>query len=138
MDELCSATVFDELVIVEVVGEATYLRWYHGPRREDCIANFRGDTALLRKESHSRFSNHYEVGGYEFVPDGAGTQAEAFLTVGEHLYLIFNNTALSMAEIAANPLWLRAQAAFAELAESFQSDPLVIAADDLADQVLLK
>lgn len=138
MDELCEQQVFDEWSIVEVLGEETRLRWYKGDRRQQYIRDFRKDTALLRRESLSRFTNQYDVGGYEFAGDGIGTQAESFVVIGEHLYLILTNTTHGMAEIAANPLWLRAQAAFAELAERFQSDPLSIVSDDLLDEILLK
>ena len=52
---------------------------------------------------------------------------EAFLMVGDGLYLICNNTAQSMSAIAKDPLWLSAQVPFVELSDQFRADPLEFA-----------
>ena len=46
------------------------------------------------------------------------------MVVGDNLFLLCTNTAKSMAEIAADPLWLDAQAEFVEMSERFGADPL--------------
>ena len=124
MDAVCGETVFDEFGIVERAGERHNLCWYSGARRQEYIQAFGRDTALLREESLSRFSNRYEIGDFEFAQDGSGPQSEAFVVVGDELYLLCTNTLKSMAEIAANPRWLEAQSAFVEMSERFRSNPL--------------
>jgi hypothetical protein len=126
METLCEQPVFDEFGIVQRDGGKHFLCWYQGRRRAQYIRDFKHETALLRRESLSRFFNRYEIGDFEFVPDGAGTQAEGFLVVGDELYLLCTNTVQPMSEITSNPLWLKAQSAFVEMSERFASDPLEI------------
>lgn len=135
MDSICSQPVFDEFSIVQLKAEKLYLCWYHGQRRDEHIRMFKQDTALLKKESRSRYVNRYDVGDYEFVLDGSGTQSESFLVVGENLFLICSNTRKSMADISANPLWLKAQTAFIEMSEKFRFDPLVVAEANAMDEI---
>jgi len=45
--------------------------------------------------------------------------------VGDKLYMICNNTALSMEMIAKESTWLGAQVPFVELSEKFRASPLV-------------
>lgn len=135
MDSICKQPVFDEFGIVRAKGEKLFLCWYKGDRKQDYVGRFKRDTALLKQESRSRFSNRYDVGDYEFIPDGSGTQAESFLVVGEDLFLICSNTRKSMAEISANPLWLKAQSAFVEMSEAFRFDPLVISEAQAKDEI---
>ena len=135
MDEVYQQPVFDEFSIVQVEGEKLHLCWYKGEARQAYVRDFKQNTALLRKESRSRFSNHYETGAYEFVPDGLGPQAESFMVIGPDLYLILTNTRHTMADIAASPLWLKAQHEFVELCERFRCDPTIIAEDDFREEI---
>ena len=66
------------------------------------------------------------VGDFEFARHGFGTKVEAFMVVGEGIYLICNNTAQSMSGIANDPLWLSAQVPFVEMSDRFRSDPIVL------------
>ncbi|MFM2295218.1 MAG: hypothetical protein RLZZ350_1631, partial [Verrucomicrobiota bacterium] len=56
-----------------------------------------------------------------------GTQVEAFMIVGQGVYLICNHTSRSMDAITKNPLWLAAQIPFVELSDTFRRDRLIIA-----------
>ena len=118
--------VFDEYAIVGNVGQRANLFWYEGPRKSEFVTKFDKETAALRAESRSRLTNRYEIGDFEFTPDGVGSQSEAFLVVGAGLFLICGNTRLSMAEIAKDRLWLAAQKHFVALSDRFRLDPLVI------------
>lgn len=118
--------VFDEYAIVRLTSEKQQLVWYHGPREPEFIKNFAKETAALWAEARSKFSTRYHVGDFEFTPEGHGSKSEAFLVVGEGLYLIFGNTRLSMEEISKNPLWLRAQEPFVSMSERFRMDPLAL------------
>lgn len=137
MDAACGQAVFDEFGIVQLVDERHYLCWYQGKRRQDYIRKFGEETALLKTESLSRFVNRYEIGDFEFVPDGAGTQAEGFLVIGDNLFLICTNTTRSMSEIASDPCWLTAQEAFLAMSERFARDPLDIDASLVKEEIRL-
>ena len=130
MNEIYQQPVFDEFSIVQLVDKLLYLCWYKGKRRNEYLIKFKQDTARLKKESFSRFSNHYEIGDYEFVSDASGIEAEAFLVIGEGLFLILTNTQFNMSEIAASPLWIKAQASFVGLTERVTQDPVVVSEDD--------
>ena len=64
------------------------------------------------------------VGTFEFARNNVGTGFEAYMVVGNGLYLICNNTVQSMDTIARDPQWLGAQVPFVELSEQFTASPL--------------
>ena len=64
------------------------------------------------------------VGDFEFAQDAAGPRHDALMKIGPSIYLVCNNTSKTMAELRADPQWLKAQAAFFELSEKFRADPL--------------
>jgi len=66
----------------------------------------------------------HAIGDFEFARHGVGTGFEAFIVLGDGLYLICNNTVQSMDGITKDPLWLSAQVPFAEMSDRFRSDPL--------------
>jgi hypothetical protein len=116
-------TVFDEWAIVSAVTGKVSLVHYHGPRLAGFQTNFAADAAGLRES----FSNRtYAVGDFEFTRHGVGTSFESFMVIGEGLYLICNNTALTMDMIAKEPSWLAAQKPFVELSEKFCQNPLTV------------
>ncbi len=121
MNDLYRKAVFDEWVIVSLIQHKAKILAYLGPRKDDFQKNFATDVQDLRADLLSRRHN---IGDFEFARHGVGTKLEAFLMVGEGLYLICNNTAQSMSAIAKDPLWLSAQVPFVELSDQFRSDPL--------------
>ena len=124
MNDLYRKVVFDEWVIVSLIQHKARILAYLGPRKEDFQKNFATDVQDLRADLLSR---RHSIGDFEFARHGVGTKLEAFLMVGDGLYLICNNTAQSMSAIAKDPLWLSAQVPFVELSDQFRSDPLVFA-----------
>jgi hypothetical protein len=122
MDEIYRKPVFDEWAILNRVGEKTLLLHYAGPRKDQFQRQFFEDTKELRQQYRQ---GTYEIGDFEFARHGTGTKAEAFIRIGETIFLVVNNTARTMADIAADPLWLGAQAPFAELCDQFRTDPVV-------------
>ena len=122
MNELYKKTVFDEWAIVSLVQHKARILAYLGPRKEDFQKNFATDVQDLRAEL---LSNKHNIGDFEFSRHGFGTRLEAFLVVGDGLYLICNNTTQSMSGIAKDPLWLSAQVPFVEMSDLFRSDPLL-------------
>ena len=121
MNDLYQKVVFDEWAIVSLVQHKAKILAYLGPRKDDFQKNFATDVQDLRADLLSR---RHSIGDFEFARHGVGTKLEAFVMVGEGLYLICNNTAQSMSAIAKDPLWLSAQVPFVELSDRFRSDPL--------------
>jgi hypothetical protein len=122
MDELYHKPVFDEWAIVTRSGEKTLLLHYAGPRKEQFQKKFFEDTKELRQQYRQ---GNYHIGDFEFARQGYGTKAEAFIRIGETVFLVCNHTTRTMEDIAADPLWLGAQAPFAELCDKFRVDPVV-------------
>ena len=121
MNDLYQKVVFDEWAIVSVVQHKAKILAYLGPRKDDFQKNFATDVQDLRADLLSR---RHSIGDFEFARHGVGTKLEAFLMVGDGLYLICNNTVQSMSAIAKDPLWLSAQVPFVELSDQFRADPL--------------
>jgi len=69
-------------------------------------------------------SNTHGVGDFEFARNGVGTKVEAFMVVGQGIYLICNNTSADMDTITKDPLWLSAQVPFVELSDKFRANRL--------------
>ena len=122
MNELYRQPVFDEWAIISTLDKKGKILIYSGPRKEEFQKHFATDLGSLRSEL---LSARYGLGDFEFARHGVGTQFEAFLIVGEGLYLICNNTSKTMSMIARDPLWLSAQVPFMELSDKFRSNPLV-------------
>jgi len=116
-------TVFDEWAIVSAVNGKVSLVHYHGPRLAGFQTNFGADAAGLRESFSSRT---YSVGDFEFTRHGVGTSFESFMVIGDGLYLVCNNTTLTMDMIAKEPSWLAAQKPFVELSERFCQNPLTV------------
>ena len=121
MNDLYQKVVFDEWAIVLLVQHKARILAYIGPRKDDFQKNFATDVQDLRADLLSR---RHSIGDFEFARHGVGTKLEAFLMVGDGLYLICNNTVQSMSAIAKDPLWLSAQVPFVELSDQFRADPL--------------
>ena len=124
MNDLYQKVVFDEWAVVSLVQHKAKILAYLGPRKDDFQKNFATDVQDLRADLLSR---RHSMGDFEFARHGVGTKLEAFVMVGDGLYLICNNTAKSMSAIAKDPLWLSAQVPFVELSDQFRSDPLEFA-----------
>ena len=121
MNDLYQKVVFDEWAIVSLIQHKAKILAYLGPRKDDFQKNFATDVQDLRADLLSR---RHSIGDFEFARHGVGTKLEAFVMVGDGLYLICNNTAKSMSAIAKDPRWLSAQVPFVELSDQFRSDPL--------------
>ena len=121
MNDLYQKVVFDEWAIISLVQHKAKILAYLGPRKDDFQKNFATDVQDLRADL---LSKRHSIGDFEFARHGVGTRLEAFVMVGEGLYLICNNTAQSMSAIAKDPLWLSAQVPFVELSDRFRADPV--------------
>ena len=122
MKEIYQRQVFDEWALVAMLGSKGKVLHYAGPRAEEFQKNFNRDVRLfaadLRRPTHN-------LGDFDFTRHGEGTLFDAFVVVGEGLFLVCNNTQQSMATITQDPLWLSAQVGFVELSDAFRSNPLI-------------
>ena len=121
-----SGVVFDEWVVVSLERNRARILHYTGPRNDEFLKNFVADLGVLRT---ALLDEKYGAGDFEFSRDGVGTGIEAFLVLGNDLFLICNNTRESMESITKNPGWLKAQIPFVELAEAVRANPLGDSAD---------
>jgi hypothetical protein len=126
MNDRYGGMVFDEWAVVSLAANKARVLFYTGPRNDEFLSNFVHDLGPLRVALHD---TRYGVGDFEFSRHGAGTRIEAFLVLGNGLYLICNNTQNSMDAIAKNSRWLDAQVPFAELAESIRANSLAVSWD---------
>jgi len=70
-------------------------------------------------------ATEHQTGDFEFARHASGTHFDAFMVLGDELYLICNNTTQSINGITKDSRWLNAQVPFAELTERFRANPLV-------------
>jgi hypothetical protein len=122
--------VFDEWALVSLGEHKGRLLAYHGPRRAGFRDNFLADAGSLRT---SLLAQELAPGNFEFARTNIGTSFEAFMVVGNGLYLICNNTVQSMDTIAKDPLWIGAQVPFVELSEQFTSSPVDLSGLPIAE-----
>jgi hypothetical protein len=122
MNERYGKPVFDEWAILARAEDQLFLLAYLGPRKEAFQRSFAEDTQELRQAYRQ---GTYAIGDFEFSRHGFGTKTEAFVRLGDAVFLLCNNTSKSMSEIAADPLWLGAQGPFVEMCDRFRADPLI-------------
>jgi hypothetical protein len=114
--------VFDERAIICFSGGKTYLLSYAGPRKDGFECNFLKDAGSLRAEL---ILGNHDSGDTLLAYDGVGTGFESFIVLGDGMYLIWNNTVLSLDGIAKNPRWALARIPFIEMLERFRADPVI-------------
>jgi len=125
MNQLYGRTLFDEWAVVSLLPDRSRLLDYAGPRHEEFTGSFNRDLAALR---NSLLKGRHNFGDFEFAREGTGSQFDAFMCLGEGLYLMCNNLNTTMAEITKDPNWLGAQVPFVELSEKFRSSPVTFTA----------
>jgi hypothetical protein len=114
-------TVFDEWAIISLADNRGRVLAYTGPRKEGFKQNFVDDAGSLRT---GLMAKEHNVGDFDFARDAVGTNFEAFMVLGQGIYLICNNTVQSMDAITRDPLWLNAQVPFVELSDRVREDPV--------------
>lgn len=112
--------VFDEWAVLGFGGARGVLA-YVGPRPDSFRRSLPDDAAPLRAEAAGQ---PHAVGDLVFALETSGTRYDVFLRLGDSSYLVYNHTTKSMADIRANPGWLRVQPVLFELGEKFRADPL--------------
>ena len=121
MSDVYLSVVFDEWAIVGLLDKAGKVLHYTGPRKSEFIENFGKDAELIRKELKNP---EHGYGDFVFERHASGTTFDAFIVLGEGIYLICNNTSKSMQTITSNSHWLAAQKIFVELSDDIRSNPV--------------
>ena len=111
--------VFDEWAVLGVGGHGVLA--YTGPRPDRFRREMPNDAVPLRAEAAGQPSG---VGDLVFALNADGTRYDAFMRLGATSYLVCNHTGKTIAEIRANPSWLKVQPILFELGEKFRADPL--------------
>ena len=125
MNDRYGKIVFDEWAVVSLIHHKARILSYTGPRNDAFLKNFANDLGALRAEL---LDSKYTTGDFEFARHGVGTGFEAFMVLGEGIYLICNNTTQSMDSISKDPRWLGAQVPFVELSDKVRSDAVTLVA----------
>jgi len=120
MDSAYGSTVFDEWMIVWMAGTHRDIVHYSGPRFGKA-ADFQKDLQPLKQIIRGR---NYHIGDLEFARDAKGTSFDVLVMAGEDVFIIFNNTETTLADISVNVEWKDAQIPLVKLGELFNSDPL--------------
>jgi len=123
MNARYTKTVFDEWAVVSLSEKPARILHYYGPRKDDFQKNFESDLDALRAEL---LGAKYSAGDFEFARHGVGTKFEAFMVLGQAIYLICNNTKASMDDIAKDSRWLGAQVPFVELSEKIRGNAVAL------------
>jgi hypothetical protein len=123
MDALYHNVVFDEWVVISLGESDGKVLGYLGPRKDDFQKSFLNDVGALRAELRKAKPI---VGDFDFARHASGTRFDAFLVLGDGVYVICNNTTESMSALAKDSRWLSAQVPFAELTEKFRANPVVV------------
>lgn len=126
MNLLYGSTVFDEWIIVQISGTTGTTLFYDGPRAGTFQKTFSAD---LKNLYGRLMSESFSPGEFEFCRSAHGTAYEAFMVLGNQVFLLCNHTSRTMEEISQNPKWLSAQVPFNELTEQFRRDPVKITQD---------
>lgn len=69
-------------------------------------------------------SDKNEPGLFAFSREADGTNFDAFIVLGNGIFLICNNTTKTMEDITDNSLWLQAQVPFVNLSNKFLLNPV--------------
>ncbi len=121
LTEALGEPIFDEWALVEKNTGEWKLMEYSGNRREEFLVEFNNDIASLRETLDPTTS---QIGDFAFSHEGYGSGFDAHICAGDHIFVLFNNTAKSTGEITSNPKWTAAQIYFSELVEAFIADPI--------------
>lgn len=123
MNEAYQRPVFDELLVVSRAGGEVKILNYEGPR-EDTIKDTVFDETVALRQSGSHLNT--SPGEFDFTRDGVGSDFDAYICLGQDIFLLCNNTVKSMEEVTADGNWLAAQGEFLNATQWFAADPLVV------------
>ncbi len=121
MNAIYRQPVFDEWAIVTQTDKQGLVLAYNGPRVENVQRGFFDDLKHILSDMES---DKNEPGLFAFSREADGTNFDAFIVLGNGIFLICNNTTNTMEDITDNSLWLQAQVPFVNLSNKFLLNPV--------------
>ncbi|MGF1451439.1 MAG: hypothetical protein ACFB21_05135 [Opitutales bacterium] len=125
LDNAYGRPVFDEWAIVTTDGRIVL--HYKGQREERFALDFADEMRALRAELQADGAETFSGGEFGFTREGTGTAFDAYICLGPGIFVVCNHTQKSMAELTADPNWVRAQGTFVDLSQVFAVQPLHLA-----------
>ncbi len=125
LDNAYGRPVFDEWAVVTEDGRGVW--HYCGQRESHFGLTLSDDLVKLRAVLAADRVETYTGGEFGFARDGDGLAFDAYICLGEGLFLVCNHTSKSMAAITADPNWKRAQGVFFDLSQRFAGRPVAVA-----------
>lgn len=125
MEALFGRPLFDEWAVVAVSGAKGHILSYTGPRSTEFGQALARDLRHLRQHIGG---GRLQAGDFEFSRDAEGTGFDAVVAMGGDVYLLCNHTESAFSDLAADPLWRKAQVPFVDLTEAFRMRPLEMSA----------
>jgi hypothetical protein len=122
MNEKYGGIVFDEWLVVRF-GENDTIVAHSGPRGERLIEDYSRDIQAIHNHI---ISEGRSIGDFAFTHQGHGTRFDAFVMIGESLFLLWNNTGSATTHITRNPSWKVAQTEFVALTDVIRENPVVL------------
>lgn len=113
--------VFNEWLIVSMVGLDRTVLHYAGPRYEHDYRTFTND---IRPMANELVEHKHRIGNVDFAPDGFGPGFDAMITLGAGFYAILNDTRASTSDLQESEQWKNVEADLIRLGEKFRDDPL--------------
>lgn len=123
LEQAAHRPIFDEWVLVRVAGGRLDVLAYAGKRRNPTGESFHHDISTVIGDL---LRHPHLPGEFDFTKAGRQELFDAFLTAGEGLFVLFNNTVETTLDFTGGPLWRGAQKHFVAMSEAFQADPLVV------------
>ena len=125
MNDLYGRTVWGEWAVYSLRPKQCRVLDYSAPRKHEFAGNSKKDLATLR---NALLGGRHQFGDFEFARRGTGSEFDAFMCIGDGVYLTCNNLYTTMEEITKDKKWLGAQVPFVELSETFRSSPVTYTA----------
>lgn len=121
VDNTLDRVVFNEWMIVNLVGLQREVLHYSGPRPESAREQFADDLRPLARELVEK---RHRVGKVDFAPDGDGPAFDVLITLGAGVFAILNDTRGTTSDLRRHPDWKDAETEIIRLGDMFVRDPL--------------
>lgn len=123
MNEAYGRPVFDEWAIITLRAIQGTIHEYAGPRHAGFQSHFLENLVPLREEMNR---GDLDNGDFAFAREATGADFDAFIVLGNEVYLLLNHTEKDMETITRDPMWKKAQPTFVNLCERFRHNALEI------------
>lgn len=114
-------TIFNEWILISVTPRSWDILKYSGPRQSEFFSHLSEDLTSV----HQKMNDLNPIPGeFDFSYEGYGKAFDAYMCIGEKLYILFNNTLKNADEIKAHINWKKAERKIRNLQQKFMDDPV--------------